>query len=433
MSDSSELTFVRCPSCRSLIPAVSTRCRMCGASLDLEEKGTKEPPKKDSNRVRQNTMSNDEERELKNIKDEINAEEEIIQEDPLSDYIDEVEMELGDEEPLEEDIGQQSKKEEDTLNEEEPPLDEIDNSNNSFDILDLDSEEDEDEDSDWLGGLDEIREGEEDAEVIQDLDSDEEEQDEVESVEADLDSGVEEELDDSEEEQNLSPVDESSFEQRIDEVNESKQTKVENDEGVNSSKKEEMKKAFIEKAKEINELNISANKKQEKIEETKKRNRYENKNEKKKEKEEIYSVKSEDKTGNTKININFDDTKKIERSPKKTAIGRLYGWLVSFNNKNGEGIELREGKFFITRTELKDGDLVLDNPCISTPHAMVTIDPNKGFRVSDLMSDRGIFVRHKGDVTYSREEEVFTLENGDWVRFGDMEFLVTLIPYVGEK
>ena len=270
MSDSSELTFVRCPSCRSLIPAVSTRCRMCGASLDLEEKGTKEPPKKDSNRVRQNTMSNDEERELKNIKDEINAEEEIIQEDPLSDYIDEVEMELGDEEPLEEDIGQQSKKEEDTLNEEEPPLDEIDNSNNSFDILDLDSEEDEDEDSDWLGGLDEIREGEEDAEVIQDLDSDEEEQDEVESVEADLDSGVEEELDDSEEEQNLSPVDESSFEQRIDEVNESKQTKVENDEGVNSSKKEEMKKAFIEKAKEINEINISANKKQEKIEETKK-------------------------------------------------------------------------------------------------------------------------------------------------------------------
>ena len=33
--DSTELTFVRCPSCRSLVPAVSTRCRMCGASLDV--------------------------------------------------------------------------------------------------------------------------------------------------------------------------------------------------------------------------------------------------------------------------------------------------------------------------------------------------------------------------------------------------------------
>ena len=33
-TDSTELTFVRCPSCRSLVPAVSTRCRMCGATLD---------------------------------------------------------------------------------------------------------------------------------------------------------------------------------------------------------------------------------------------------------------------------------------------------------------------------------------------------------------------------------------------------------------
>ena len=33
-TDSTELTFVRCPSCRSLVPAVSTRCRMCGAGLE---------------------------------------------------------------------------------------------------------------------------------------------------------------------------------------------------------------------------------------------------------------------------------------------------------------------------------------------------------------------------------------------------------------
>ena len=33
-TDSTELTFVRCPSCRSLVPAAQKRCRMCGAVLD---------------------------------------------------------------------------------------------------------------------------------------------------------------------------------------------------------------------------------------------------------------------------------------------------------------------------------------------------------------------------------------------------------------
>ena len=36
-NDSTELTFVRCESCRSLVPAVSTRCRMCGAPLEKEQ------------------------------------------------------------------------------------------------------------------------------------------------------------------------------------------------------------------------------------------------------------------------------------------------------------------------------------------------------------------------------------------------------------
>jgi len=39
-SDSSfELTFIRCPVCRSLVPAVSSRCRMCGSRLHEEDGG----------------------------------------------------------------------------------------------------------------------------------------------------------------------------------------------------------------------------------------------------------------------------------------------------------------------------------------------------------------------------------------------------------
>ena len=41
-NDSTELTFVRCPNCRSLVPAVSTRCRMCGAPLDLGDETSDE-------------------------------------------------------------------------------------------------------------------------------------------------------------------------------------------------------------------------------------------------------------------------------------------------------------------------------------------------------------------------------------------------------
>ncbi len=36
-SEDTELTFVRCPSCRSLVPAVATRCRMCGHQFSSQE------------------------------------------------------------------------------------------------------------------------------------------------------------------------------------------------------------------------------------------------------------------------------------------------------------------------------------------------------------------------------------------------------------
>ena len=56
-ADSTELTFVRCPSCRSLVPAVSTRCRMCGATIDAQGKET--PPEESAapRRARQHTIT----------------------------------------------------------------------------------------------------------------------------------------------------------------------------------------------------------------------------------------------------------------------------------------------------------------------------------------------------------------------------------------
>lgn len=111
--------------------------------------------------------------------------------------------------------------------------------------------------------------------------------------------------------------------------------------------------------------------------------------------------------------------------------GRLVGWLVSYANSDGSAVELREGKFFVTSSSLKKSDLVIEDSSISTPHAMVTISPEGGLQIQDLMSERGVFVRQRGDDTYQREEETVTVDHGDWIRFGDVEFLVTLIAHVG--
>ena len=51
--------------------------------------------------------------------------------------------------------------------------------------------------------------------------------------------------------------------------------------------------------------------------------------------------------------------------------------------------------------------------------------------MQDLLSERGVFVRRKGADTYQKEEGIVEIENGDWLRFGDVEYLVSLIPYVG--
>ena len=41
------MTFVRCPSCNSLVPALSTRCRMCGANIEANSDEEKQEPKKE--------------------------------------------------------------------------------------------------------------------------------------------------------------------------------------------------------------------------------------------------------------------------------------------------------------------------------------------------------------------------------------------------
>jgi hypothetical protein len=113
--------------------------------------------------------------------------------------------------------------------------------------------------------------------------------------------------------------------------------------------------------------------------------------------------------------------------PSKMRAGRLFGWLVSYEHPDGRAIELRAGRFFISGASIRPTDLILEDQSISTPHALMSITEN-GLQLQDLMSERGTFVRCQGEAQYTREDGVVEVRHGDWIRFGDVEFLVTVVP-----
>ena len=118
--------------------------------------------------------------------------------------------------------------------------------------------------------------------------------------------------------------------------------------------------------------------------------------------------------------------------PEGIKSGRLMGWLVNYASAEGTSVELREGRFFATRNSLKQSDLIIDDPSVSTPHALIIVGAG-GVMVQDLMSDRGVFHRGRDFDSYRKEIDPFRIAHGDWIRFGDVEFLVSLIAHVGVK
>lgn len=121
--------------------------------------------------------------------------------------------------------------------------------------------------------------------------------------------------------------------------------------------------------------------------------------------------------------------------PRKNVLsgGRLAGWLVNYRDSDGKAIEIREGKFFVSRSRVKDSDMVIDDRSVSSPHALCAVGVGQRLRVQDLMSDNGVFVRRRDEMEYVRIVETAELEHGDWVKFGEAEYNVCLIAHMGEK
>jgi hypothetical protein len=114
--------------------------------------------------------------------------------------------------------------------------------------------------------------------------------------------------------------------------------------------------------------------------------------------------------------------------------GTLLGWFVNYDqDSRGLAGELRAGRFFIGRQRLRKNDMVIPDSTISTPHCMIAASRTEGLKIQDLMSEQGTFIKRRGKDSFVQVRDVVTVEHGDCLRFGGYEVLVCLVPFVGRK
>lgn len=420
-TDSTELTFVRCPACRSLVPAVSTRCRMCGATLDasLGSESTQPPA---SGRVRQKTMTTSGPGDLA---EQVSRVREEMHEEPEA-------YESAAEEPMAA-------------------------SASAAEPAGIDP----------LGGyIDEDAEHQADS-AVADIESEEIPEDVDETFTDEVEDEVIPEVEEIQHEAAPEMVEEPepvavipSAEQSLEKAKEVLSTM-----GAPEPKREEPKpRVVVEQGKgrtkgglsfgakggEPSQRRFDVPKEEPKpkaaapVVETRKEEPKREEPRKPERREERPKAPVRETRAPREELEEVIETPVRERAPAPTAtrrepvkhseeLGRLFGWLVNYSEPNGTSIELREGRFFVTSTPLRPTDLVLDDKTISTPHAMFTIGLDTGIVIQDLKSDRGVFVREREASTYRREYDNAELQHGDWLRFGDLEFLVSIIAHVGVK
>lgn len=109
--------------------------------------------------------------------------------------------------------------------------------------------------------------------------------------------------------------------------------------------------------------------------------------------------------------------------------GILVGWLVSFDeDSKGVAHELRAGRFFIGHEKLRESDYTIVHSSISTPHCMVHVSIQGGMIIQDLMSEGGTFIKEPNDSTYRQIAETRRVPHGSWLKLGEYEVLVSILP-----
>lgn len=388
-TDSSELTFVRCPSCRSLVPAASSRCKMCGASLDASAQADQsEEERKKSGRVRQHTTT------------QASLEAAAPPEPPK---------------------------------EAAPVAEDLDD--DPFDIFDMDD----DDFDDMKGDDDDSDEGDVPPPVAEPVEAKPEASDASEADENPLSSFLPEDDEDvpvppvsKPKEPMSSRFDaaeskERSFKPLASTPPPAPSARAEEREpvkprvSIESGGRPQGKPSSLSFSKQKSEASSA-------------------------EAPPVAEKPAADRNVQVKVppieskrsaNGQAQEPSPVNRGPAVNNSGdtrkmlseknKLFGWLVSYEKSEGSAIELREGRFFISGGQLKPNDLVIPNKGLSTPHVLASVSANGGLKVQDLMSDSGLFVRKGSGGSYSKEETSVQLEHGDWIKFGDVEFLIALI------
>ena len=409
-TDSTELTFIRCPSCRSLVPAVSPRCRMCGAVLDggkSEASSSSEDntaSKKVPNRVRQQTVAVSDQ-DIKAAKEAFKQPEtedlfgyetqlnEIIEDDPFEKATTREFSEAVSEEPI---LSAGS--------------DEFDDLSGTADLDSNDDQGEEQQDTDFGDPLGAFIEEVAVEESLSEISS------------SDRNGNGYHEESPSEPAHEPAPV---APTKRVSSVPVQAEPRarvvIESGHRKGSSSKTGLS---FGKNRSATVVKTALTAEEVKVEEPPRR--FSTPVQQNDSVEEALAPEVSERAAAPQRSAQEVPNNAIKPSEAANK-GRLYGWLVSYTDPRGIANELRDGKFFVSRSSLKGTDLILDDDSISTPHALVGVNVNDGLMIQDLMSDRGVFVRKRTADTYQRVLESTKIEHGDWVRFGDVEFLVAII------
>lgn len=142
---------------------------------------------------------------------------------------------------------------------------------------------------------------------------------------------------------------------------------------------------------------------------------------------QVTGAEMETQQGSTQAGSHYSQAS----DPQAAAAGEglLVGWLVNYSgDRRGAAIELRSGRFFVGRQRLRGSDLILSDDSVSTPHCLINASPADGMMVQDLMSERGTAIRKAGSQHFVNCTDPVKLQHGDWLRFGNYEVMVCLIP-----
>ena len=122
-----------------------------------------------------------------------------------------------------------------------------------------------------------------------------------------------------------------------------------------------------------------------------------------------------------------DEVKPIQIFGKEE--GFLIGWFVfNLEDNKRESVEIRSGKYFLGQQALRESDLVIPHSSLSSPHCLMAASFSDGVKIQDIMSENGTYLRRSGSDEFIQMKGSFIPMHGDVIKFGSCEAILCLIP-----